>query len=147
MSAELMKWKFVRRPSIHPSSIRLWNQLSLNLLHGFLSNFGSCFPWATCPDVLKFWKKIFFFLAFLRIFLFFVNVGPYGSKKIQNATSPFNYFCIFSNLIWNFFSVVHTKVLFWIFEMLSLWFFAIFFFVFVNMGPYGSQNFKTPLLP
>ncbi len=30
----------IRRPSVRPSV----SQLSLNLMHGFLSNFGSCFP-------------------------------------------------------------------------------------------------------
>ena len=41
----------------------------------------------------------------------------------------------------------HTPkcVLFWIFETFSI-FFKIFFFVFVNIGPYGRQNFKTLLL-
>ena len=52
-----------------------------------------------------------------------------------------------SNLFWNFFSVVHTKGMFWIFEIFSIRFFTIFFFIFVNMGPYGSHNFKTLLLP
>ncbi len=34
------------------------------------------------------------------------------------------FFCYsFSNFSWTFFSVVHTKVLFWIFEILRLWFF------------------------
>ncbi len=48
--SELMKSKFVRRPlSVRPS---VGHQLSLmNLVHGFLSNFGSCFPWAICPDI------------------------------------------------------------------------------------------------
>ena len=42
MSAELMELKFVRRPSVRPSV----SQLSLNLMHQFLSNFGCCFTWA-----------------------------------------------------------------------------------------------------
>ncbi len=34
-----------------PSAVRLWHRLSLNLLHGFLSDFGSCFPWAICRTI------------------------------------------------------------------------------------------------
>ena len=53
---------------IHPSSVRAdgrtsirpWHQLSKNLLHGFLSHFGSCFPWAICPHVFWIKKKMFF---------------------------------------------------------------------------------------
>ncbi len=59
-------------PVVRPSAVRLWHRLSLNLLHGFLSNFGSCFPWAICPDVFYFLKTK---LDFLRIFFVFVNIG------------------------------------------------------------------------
>ena len=48
MSADLMKSKFVRRPSVH-----LWHRLSLKLLHRFLSNFSFGFRWAICPDFLS----------------------------------------------------------------------------------------------
>ncbi len=37
-------------------------RLSLKLLHGFLSNFICCFPWAICPDVFSFLEKNFFFI-------------------------------------------------------------------------------------
>ncbi len=40
-----MKSQFVR------PSVRLWYRLALKLLHGLLSNFSCCFPWAICPDV------------------------------------------------------------------------------------------------
>ncbi len=56
---------------------------------------------------------------------------------------------------------ITTEVTAWIAFKFQLWlplvhmssfhffflFFRIFFFVFVNMGPYGSQNFKTLILP
>ena len=44
-------------------------QLSLNLMGGFLSNFGCCFPWAIRPK--KFWnfEKNFFYF-FTNIFRF-----------------------------------------------------------------------------
>ncbi len=134
MSAELVKSKFVRRTSsvVRPSVFRLWHQFSLKLLHGLLSNSSCGFPWAICPNVFFFLKKknfcdllgIFFWLWCRNLIVIW----------------------ILSNIFWNFFSVVLTKVLFWIFEILSFWFFRI-LFVFVNMGPYGSQNFKMLLLP
>ncbi len=47
-----------RLPSVRPSVVRPFvSQLSLNLMHGFLSNFSSSFPWAIRSDV--FW--FFFF--------------------------------------------------------------------------------------
>ena len=86
---------------------------SLNLLHGFSSNFGCCFPWAICPDV--FWifeKKVCFYL--LRIFFVFVNIGPCGSKNfktllfLQTAAKCFQTCPIFfsqwpsQNYVWDF---------------------------------------------
>ena len=56
-SEELMKSKFVRCPPVRPSVVRLWHQLCLKILHGFLSNCGSCCPWAICPDVFLFFFK------------------------------------------------------------------------------------------
>ncbi len=43
--------------------------------------------------------------------------------------------------------MVLTKTMFGIFEILKIEILMHFFFVFLNMGPYGSQNFKTLLLP
>ncbi len=40
-----MKSKFVHSPFV----VRLWHQSSLNLVHRFLSHFGSCFLWAILP--------------------------------------------------------------------------------------------------
>ena len=123
MSAELMKSKFVGRPSG-----RLWHRLSLNLLHAFLSNFSCCFPWAICPDIFLILKKKWG--DFLRIFFFvFVNMKPYLSK-IQNATPTnrswkFQAFTEFSSQ-WSWQST------FAIFKILKIEILTI-LFVFVNM--------------
>ena len=49
------------RPSVRPSSVRLWHRLSLTLLYGFLLNFSCGFPWAICPDGLLIFRKKNFF--------------------------------------------------------------------------------------
>ncbi len=67
--------------------------------------------------------------------------------KIKNITPPSNHFWFFFKLFLKFLLTGphKTTVLdFWNFEFTI---FHDFFFVFVNMGPYWSQNFKTPLLP
>ncbi len=82
LSAGLEKLKFTRRPSIRPSSIRLWHQLSLNLLHWFLSKFSCYCPGPYGQRFLNFWNTNVFFLFFTKFFVF-VNVGPYGSKNFK----------------------------------------------------------------
>ena len=48
---------------IGPSSVvHPCHRLSLNLLHGFLSNFGCCFPWATLQP-----HGFFFFFFFFEV--------------------------------------------------------------------------------
>ena len=79
MSAQLMKSKFVHRPSIVRPSVC---QLSLNLMHGLLSNFSCGFPWAIRSDFFWIFEKKFFF-DFLRIFFVFVNMGPNGSENFK----------------------------------------------------------------
>ncbi len=135
MSAELMVW------GLCPSSVRLWLRLSLNLLHGFLSNIGCCFPWAICwGHFFIFWKK--------KSLNFFTNIfhfryhGTLWEPKLQNATAPSNYFWILSNFSWIFFSVVLTKVVFWIFEILSFWFLTNFW----NSPLYPVGNPKTSII-
>ncbi len=86
----------------------------------------------------RFWNFWQFF--FLRIFFAFVNMAPYGSKNFKTLLLQIT-FESFQNLFWIFFSVVHTRVLFWIFENLSLRFLTI-FFLSVNTGPYGSKTSK-----
>ncbi len=125
----------VRRLS---SVVRLWHRLSLKLLHGFLSNFGCSFPRSICPDVLFF--EIFFFLIFYEYFSFSLTWDPVGaktSKRYSSLRPRLNPFKLFLN-----FWMVLTKVLFWFFEILSFWSFTI-FFVFINMGPYRSQNYSS----
>ena len=76
----------VREIEIRPSSVRSSvSQLYLFLMHGCLSNFDCCFPWAIRPDI--FWilkkKNLFFFLDLLRRFLVFVNMGPYTTHNFK----------------------------------------------------------------
>ncbi len=99
----------VRRPSVRPSV----SQLSLNLMHGFLSNFICGFPWAIRSDIFWIFEKKFF-LDFLWIFFVFVNMGPYGSENLktllllQIAAKSFQTFPEFSpqwssqNYVWDF---------------------------------------------
>ncbi len=144
MSAELMKSKFVRRPSsVIPSPVvRLWHRLSLKLLDGLLSNFCCGFPWAICPDVFLIFEKKKFF----RNFSVFVNMGPYGSQKFKTLLLPqisFESFQTFSEISsqWSSQKYCFGFLKFWVFDFSGILFF------FVDMGPYGSQNFKTLLLP
>ena len=107
ISAELMKSKFVRRPSVVP----LWHRWSLDLLQRFLSNFSCCFPWTISPDVFGILKKKTF-LDFLRIFFVFVNMGPYGSRNRRRK---------FSNLFFlNSLPNCPYKTTFGIFEILKI---------------------------
>ena len=62
ISAELMKSKFIRRPSVC-----LWHRLSPKLLHGFLSNFSCGFSWAIWPDCFP-------FLIFFLTLIFLTNI-------------------------------------------------------------------------
>ena len=84
MSAELIKLKFVRRPSV-----RLWRRLSLKLLHGFLSKFSCGFHWVihVCPDV----SFLFIYFIFYEYFSFSLN-GTLWERIFQNATPPWNNF-------------------------------------------------------
>ena len=61
----------VVRPSV-------W-QLSLNLMHGFLSNFSFGFPCAIRSDMFEFFKTFFF----VWVFSILVNMGPCGSKNFK----------------------------------------------------------------
>ena len=87
---------------------------------------------------MNFWKKKCV-LIFLRILFVFVNMGPYGSKNFKTLlllqiaaecfqTSPEFYS---QKYVWDFWNYKN-----WNFN-------DFFFFVFVNMGPNGSEHFKT----
>ncbi len=98
MSAELVKSKFVRRPSIRPSV----SQLSLNLLHGFLSN---CSCWVlqfernplnllwfrhTTGGLFGFVKKcVFRFIALLD----YVSRGHEIGNRLLSVRPYRNYLC------------------------------------------------------
>ena len=72
----------------------------------------------------------------------FINMGPNGSKNVQNATPPsLKSFLIFVfKLLLNLFSVVLTKVLICMFDM-RLMIYHEFFFFFVNMGANTSKHY------
>ncbi len=101
----------VVRPSVSP--------LSLNLMHGFLSNSGCCFPWQDTGFFLKFFAKKKFGDYFTNIFIF-INMTLWV-QKFQNATPPTNRSRKFSNFYWIFFLMVLTKLrTFGIFEILKI---------------------------
>ncbi len=92
ISAELMKSKFIGRPSAACSSAgRLRHQLSLLLLHGFLSSFSCCFPWVICPNLFSLtWNpgsKNFKMVLLLtkpqpKVYKLFLNFLLSGSHRI-----------------------------------------------------------------
>ena len=101
----------------------------------------------SCPhksSVLDFWN--FEFLIFHNFFLLSLTWDPMGAKMPKHYSSLkslLNPFILFLNFL---LSCPHKSTVL-DFEILSFWFFTIFFFVFINVGPYGSQNFRTLLLP
>ncbi len=127
-------------------SIRLWHQLSLNLLCGFLSKFGCCFPWAICPEVFWIFERKMIF-GFLWIFFVFVNIGLYGSKNFKTLLLPqitFESFQTFSEIS----SQLSTLKECFGFLKFLVYDFSRFFFSFSSTwDPNGSKNFKTLLLP
>ncbi len=68
---------------------------------------------------LNFFFIFYFFFVFLRKFFVSVNMGHYGSQHFKTLFLPQITIESFQTFSTNFFSVVLTKVLFWIFEMLS----------------------------
>ncbi len=128
------------------SVVRLWHRLSLKLLHGFLSNFSCGFPWAIFPEVFSSarlcqqssWNQnsssvrpssvcaINYLWTYCMDFF-----------QILVVASPGQYAQTFFKIIIIFFIRIFKRIIF----------FIRIFFIFVNMGPYGSQNFKTLLLP
>ncbi len=80
MSAELMKSKFVRRPSVVRPSVCgidcLWT-----LCTDFFQILVVASPGPYAQTFFHFWKKKI--LNFLRIIFIFVNMGPYGSENFK----------------------------------------------------------------
>ncbi len=114
MSAELIKSKFVRRAlSVRQLSVRRSSMVRIAIINepcslvsfkfgGFVVIFnGQNF-------VLIFEKKCIFRIS--RFFSVFINMTPYVSENFKNATP---------NLCSISFSMLITKVQFWIFEILS----------------------------
>ena len=74
--------------AIRPSSaVCLWHRLSLKLLHGFLSNFSLCFPWAIYAETffvcLFVWVFFLVFekkMNFYKYFSFSLTWDPVGMK-------------------------------------------------------------------
>ena len=113
------------------------SQLSLNLMHGLLSNFGCCFPWAICWNFCwNFEKKK------NGGGISFINMGPYQSKVSKRYSFYKSQPRLFKLLL-NFLPNGPHKTAFGIFWKLKFWRIL---FIFVNMAPYGSENFKTLLL-
>ncbi len=91
------------------------------------SNFGFCFPWGIC-----------------RTHLIVTNIFVTNRlKSYSSLKSLLNPFKLFMNFLLNG-PHKSTVLNFWNFDVLI---FQDFSCVFVNMGPYGSQKFKTLLPP
>ena len=113
---------------VRPSSV---SQLSLKSLYRFLSNFTCWLPWAIhMGEILNFLKKMLFQFFSQFFFPFSLTLTPW-SKKFQKR------YCYksqskFVKLLMNF--------------LLKIEILTIFFSIFVNVGPNGSENFKTLVL-
>ena len=135
ITVSLVLLDYVNRPHVHeieirPSSVR---PCGIDYLYTYCMNFfplvvvASPGAWATCPDVLWFF---FFFekqnktlmFQFFTIFFASINMGPMGAKNSKR----YSFKSMFNLFFWIFFSFV-TKILFGIFEMLTLRFFTFFF--------------------
>ena len=83
-------------------------------------------------------------IEILTIFFVFINMGPNGvkiSERYSYKSQP-NVF----KIILNFLPNGPHKTSFGNFEIFKIEILMIFFFVFLNMWPYGSQDFKTLFL-
>ncbi len=138
MSTELMKSKFARRSSV----VRLWQRLSLNLLHAFPSHqiFGCCSP-------VPYARFFFFFLIlenmyfgfFLRISFVFIQHGSKNFKKLfllqlasENVQTLPDFFSQWSSqhYAWNFWKFLKNEIL----------------KIFFSLEPNGIENFNTLFL-
>ncbi len=104
-------------------SVRLWHRLSLNFMHGFLSNFSCGFPWAICPDVFFFFifkkKKIEFFTIFFTNFSFSLTCDPMEAKISKRYSFYKSQPTVFKLLL-NFLPNGPHKTMFGIFEILKI---------------------------
>ncbi len=86
------------------------------------------------------------FFDFLRIFIVFVNMGPYRSQNFKMLLLPpitFESFQTFSEFSsqWSSQKCCFRFLKFLVFDFSGI------LFVFVNITPNGRQNFKTLVLP
>ncbi len=88
--------------------------------------------------------KILNFQIFTILFSLFVNMRPYGNQNFKMLVLP-QIAPKFSETSPEFFSPIFLQSYF--FGFLRFWILTGFVFVFVNIGPHGSQNCKTLLLP
>ena len=126
--------------------------LYLNLCRNIISGPIKCIPFKFQLQELNqgrkrhFWKTkhvFWFFLWIFQLLLTLYHMGAKTSKRYSSLKSLLNLFKLVLNFL---LSGPHNSTFFdfWNFEFLI---FHDLFFVFHNMGPYGSQNFKTLLLP
>ncbi len=114
-------------------------QFSLNPIHGLLSNFGSCFPWAIRLDVFLISPPIFFFFFFLifyEYFLFSLKWDPMEATISKNYSSYKLHPKAFK-LFLNFLPNGSHKTAFGIFEN---WNFNDFFLFSLTWDPVGVKN-------
>ncbi len=97
------------------------------------------------PRVFSFLKKKIGF-DLLGFFSFSLTWDPMGAKSskryssLKSLLNPFNFFSEISSQ-WSWQKYCFGFLKFWVFDISGI------LFVFFNMGPHGSQNFKTLLLP
>ncbi len=93
------------RPSVRRPFVL---QLSLNLMHGCLSNFGCCFPWAIRWG---WFLEKYIYIYFFRIVFVFKNMhATICGRKLKNSTPPTNRIRMFSSFSWIFFLMVLAKL-------------------------------------
>ncbi len=109
----------------------------LNLVNFFLNFFSQ---WSSQNAVLEFWN--------VEFTTFSLTWGPMGAKTSKHyCYSSLKLLLHFSKLLLNFLLRGPNKCTGEGFKKKMSLRFSPFLFVFVNMGPYGSKNFKTLLLP
>ncbi len=138
-------WCGVQRPAsvVHPSLVSIiselmaWISFKFQLLVVLHNTPGCC---------LDFWKKSFSDYFMTYFFFFFVNIGPYESKRfktlllLQITTKIFKPFL-------NFLPNGPHKTTFGIFDILKIEILTIYFFVFVNMGSNRGKTIQNALPP
>ena len=129
MSAELIVWDLVRRPSFRLSSVYVFDYLLTCCMDFFpLLVVASPGPYPrTSFDFLK--KKVVFFFNFLRIYFFFVNLGPMA-VTILKAAESFQTFPEFS-LQWSSQNYLRIFGILTFFSFLLIW------------DPMGAQKFQN----